>query len=184
MLLSQERVAEMSGLSVRTVQRLEAGHRVSYASLRALAVAFKVDADALEQEFYAVSQCKGEFVEIPRWVRRLHDLLWVGGPRWSRREFLVVEASCLVLAAIAFGVSLLLRRDPRAPAIYLIAIVPVGCCYLVAVCIRMKDRYQLWPGSVNALPQRPRTWRTITADYTLAFGAGILVPLLVIWLVL
>ena len=43
--LSQERVAEMSGLSVRTVQRLEAGHRVSYATLRALAAAFKTEAD-------------------------------------------------------------------------------------------------------------------------------------------
>ena len=32
--LSQERVAEMSGLSLRTIQRLDAGHRVSYASLR------------------------------------------------------------------------------------------------------------------------------------------------------
>jgi transcriptional regulator with XRE-family HTH domain len=55
MLLSQERVAEMSGLSLRTVQRLEAGHRVSYASLRALAVAVKTDADVLEWEFYAVN---------------------------------------------------------------------------------------------------------------------------------
>jgi transcriptional regulator with XRE-family HTH domain len=36
MLLSQERVAEMSGLSLRTVQRLEAGHRVSYATLRTI----------------------------------------------------------------------------------------------------------------------------------------------------
>jgi len=41
MLLSQERVADMSGLSLRTVQRLDAGDRVSYASLRALAAAFK-----------------------------------------------------------------------------------------------------------------------------------------------
>ena len=50
MLLSQERIAEMSGLSVRTVQRLEAGHRVSYASLRALATAFKTDVDLLERD--------------------------------------------------------------------------------------------------------------------------------------
>ena len=45
--LSQERVADLSGLSLRTIQRLEAGHRVSYASLRALAITFEMDVDAL-----------------------------------------------------------------------------------------------------------------------------------------
>lgn len=36
-LVSQERPAEICGLSLRTIQRLEAGHRDSHASLRALA---------------------------------------------------------------------------------------------------------------------------------------------------
>ncbi len=39
--LSQEALAELCGLSLRTIQRAEAGHRVSYASLRALAAAFE-----------------------------------------------------------------------------------------------------------------------------------------------
>ncbi|MEL7373342.1 MAG: transcriptional regulator, partial [Pseudomonadota bacterium] len=30
-------MAKQSGLSLRTIQRVEAGHRISYASLRALA---------------------------------------------------------------------------------------------------------------------------------------------------
>ena len=72
-LLSQEKVAEMSGLSLRTVQRLEAGHRVSYASLRALATAFATDVDLLERELYAVNKPTEEFVEIPRWVRLMSD---------------------------------------------------------------------------------------------------------------
>jgi len=33
--ISQEQLAETTQLSLRTIQRVEAGHRVSYASLRA-----------------------------------------------------------------------------------------------------------------------------------------------------
>jgi transcriptional regulator with XRE-family HTH domain len=183
MLLSQERVAEMSGLSVRTVQRLEAGHRVSYASLRALAAAFKTDADLLEREFYAVKPSTDEFVEIPRWVRLLNDRLWFGGPRWSRRDFLVVEMLCLALAVVPFAVSFLVPQNAKASAIRIIAIAPVICAYLVALSIRMCDRYRLWPGCENAPAEKPRTWRTIAAEYAFMFGVGILATAIVLWLV-
>ena len=182
MRISQERVAEMSGLSVRTVQRLEAGHRVSYASLRALAITFKTDVDLLEREFYAVKQSTDEFIEIPRWIRLLHDRLWFGGPRWSRRDFLVVEALCLVLAVIVLAASFL-AEHASASAVRMVAIGPVGCCYLVAVSIRVMDRYKLWPGSENAPPEKPRTWRTVTADYTFMFGVGIVSTAIILWLV-
>ena len=184
MFLSQERVAEMSGLSLRTVQRLETGHRVSYASLRALAAAFNTDVDLLERELYAVNQPTDEFIEIPRWVRLLHGRLWFGGPHWSRRDFLVVEALCLVLAAIGIGASFLIRPNERASAaIRMIPVILVACCYLVAVAIRMMDKYKIWPGSKNALPERPRTWRTIAADYFFMFGVGILTTGIAFWLV-
>src|ERR1700730_6699851 len=49
-LLSQELLAETSGLRFKTIQRLEAGHRVSYASLRALAATLEIDVDSLERE--------------------------------------------------------------------------------------------------------------------------------------
>ncbi|GAB2508838.1 DUF805 domain-containing protein [Lysobacter humi (ex Lee et al. 2017)] len=44
---SQEQLAQLSGLNLRTVQRLEAGARVSMESLRALAAVFEVPADSL-----------------------------------------------------------------------------------------------------------------------------------------
>jgi len=69
----------MSGLSLRTVQRLDAGHRVSYASLRALAATFEIDVDQLERELYAVNKTTDDFVEVPRWVRILDDTRWLGG---------------------------------------------------------------------------------------------------------
>ena len=47
---SQEQLAEMSGLSVRTVQRLEKGQPASMESLKALASVFELDVSQLQQE--------------------------------------------------------------------------------------------------------------------------------------
>ena len=47
---SQEQLAEMTGLSVRTIQRLEKGHPASMESLKALASVFELDANDLQQE--------------------------------------------------------------------------------------------------------------------------------------
>jgi transcriptional regulator with XRE-family HTH domain len=182
MLLSQEKVAQMSGLSVRTVQRLEAGHRVSYASLRALATAFRTDADLLEREFYAVNQSTDEFVEIPRWVRLLHDRFWFGGPRLRRREFLVIEGVNLVGAVLVFAASFLVPEHARAAAVRTVAIVPLAGGYLVAVSIRLYDRYRLWPGAENAAAETPRTWRSITAEYAFFILVGIFGIAMAAWL--
>lgn len=47
---SQEQLAEVTGLSVRTIQRLEKGQPASMESLRALASVFGIDARDLQQE--------------------------------------------------------------------------------------------------------------------------------------
>jgi transcriptional regulator with XRE-family HTH domain len=44
---SQEQLAKLSGLNLRTIQRLESGARVSTESLRALAAVFEVPAESL-----------------------------------------------------------------------------------------------------------------------------------------
>ena len=171
MLLSQERVADMSGLSLRTVQRLDAGHRVSYASLRALAAAFKTDADLLEREFYAVSNPIDEFVEIPRWVRLLSDRLWFGGPRLSRRDILWIEALCIVCTFVTFAGSFLAPDHAKA-AVRTSIIVTLLCCYLTAVTVRHLDKYKLWPGAENAPRETPRTWKSIAAEYVFFVAVG------------
>jgi hypothetical protein len=135
----------------------------------------------LEREFYAVNESTDEFVEIPRWIRVLHDRLWFGGPRLSRREVLLIEALCLVFAVIAFGASFLVSRNARA-AVGMSAIVPLICCYLVAVSIRMYDRYRLWPGSQNASPETTRTWRSLTAEYAFLIAVGTLGIVIAAWL--
>ena len=173
MRLSQERVAQMSGLSLRTVQRLEAGHRVSYASLRALAATFEIDIDLLERELYAVSNSTDDFVEIPRWLRLLDGRRWFGGRGLSRRDVVVIEAFCVMCAVIALAASFLAKENTRVFEARVSAI-ELLCCYLTAGSIRIADRYKLWPGSETAPPEGPRTWRTITAEYAFMFGVGIL----------
>ncbi len=44
---SQEQLANLSGLNLRTIQRLESGARISTESLRALAAVFEVPAESL-----------------------------------------------------------------------------------------------------------------------------------------
>lgn len=46
---SQEQLAEISGLSTRTIQRIEQGQGVGTESLRALAAAFEVNLETLQQ---------------------------------------------------------------------------------------------------------------------------------------
>jgi transcriptional regulator with XRE-family HTH domain len=46
---SQEQLAELSGLNVRTIQRLERGQTASLESLNALAAAFEIDLAALKE---------------------------------------------------------------------------------------------------------------------------------------
>lgn len=47
---SQQQLAEFSGLSTRTIQRLENGHSASVESLKALAAVFEVDFHSLQGE--------------------------------------------------------------------------------------------------------------------------------------
>ncbi|HIP39423.1 MAG TPA: helix-turn-helix domain-containing protein [Desulfocapsa sulfexigens] len=47
---SQEQLAECSGLSVRTIQRLEKGGRMSLESRKAIGAAFDIDAGEFEKE--------------------------------------------------------------------------------------------------------------------------------------
>jgi transcriptional regulator with XRE-family HTH domain len=54
---SQEQLAEISGLSVRTIQRLERGQTASVESLKALAAAFEIDfSDLREPDMNNISQ--------------------------------------------------------------------------------------------------------------------------------
>jgi len=122
-----------------------------------------------------------DFVEIPRWVRRLSDRRWFGGAGLSRRDVLVVEAFCVACAVIVFANAFLVAEDARA-RVALIGVFPLIGCYLTALSIRTMDKYRLWPGDANAPQAMPRTWRTILAEYAYMLGVAVLGVAIILWL--
>ncbi len=54
--LSQEQLAQMSGLNVRTIQRIESGQNASMESMKCLASALEVDIDTLNQETFMIDK--------------------------------------------------------------------------------------------------------------------------------
>lgn len=183
--LAQEKVAQISGLSLRTVQRLEAGHRVSYASLRALAAAFRTDVDALERELFAGPSTTDDFVEIPRWARRLNDRFWSGGLRASRRDIYALEALLIGCGLVFLLASFFVTTAGVAKAFRLGAAVQLACGYYVSICSRVLTAYALWPrtGANTSATQAPtRTWRHRASEYAYLFGVGLATIALACWL--
>lgn len=167
-LLSQEQLAEKSGLSLRTIQRVEAGHRVSYASLRALAATFEMDVDVLERELYAMKQSAEDFVEVPRWARLWTNAHWFSGPRPSRRQAPIVEGIC-VGGGIAFlAASFLATADFLVTLFRVAAAFHLVTGYLVSMTTRVADTYKLWP----AMEISPWAWRPVRTIRGTIFDYG------------
>jgi hypothetical protein len=115
-----------------------------------------------------------DFAEIPRWVRLLDGKRWFGGRGLSRRNYQVVEAFCLGCAVVVFVSSFLIGSSAAAKALRTAGFLELACACLVSANIRLGDKYKLWPGAAGASSPRPRTWRTMIAEYAFLFGVGIL----------
>jgi len=63
--LSQEQLADMSGLNVRTIQRIESGKNASVESLKCLASALNVDIATLNQEKFNVDKNSNNWQQLP-----------------------------------------------------------------------------------------------------------------------
>ena len=151
--ISQEQLAEMSMLSLRTIQRVESGHRVGFASLRALAKTFDLDVDILEQELYSMDNMIKEYKDFPLWLR-----LYIGSGWFSatRKEFKRIEIFFAVFALLAasfwlsgfyweYGTALVPFIDIKIDDL-------VGFCsvllllgaYNNSISIRLGDKYDIW----------------------------------------
>ena len=63
--LSQEQLAQMSGLNVRTIQRIESGSNASVESLKCLAAALEVDISTLNQETFMIDKTSDNWQTLP-----------------------------------------------------------------------------------------------------------------------
>ncbi len=62
---SQEQLAQMSGLNVRTIQRIESGHNASLESLKCIAAALDVDISTLNQEKFMIDKNSDNWSQLP-----------------------------------------------------------------------------------------------------------------------
>ncbi len=62
--LSQEQLADMSGLNVRTIQRIESGANASTESKKCLASALDVDIETLEQEHFMIDKTSPNWQQL------------------------------------------------------------------------------------------------------------------------
>lgn len=67
--LSQEQLAQMSGLNVRTIQRIESGQSASVESLKCLASVFEVDVSVLKQEKFMIDKRSDNWQRLSPWLK-------------------------------------------------------------------------------------------------------------------
>ena len=73
---SQEQLAELSGLSVRTIQRLERGQTASVESLKALGAAFEIDFSDLKEPDMNTTMNQGVSAEEALALAHVRKLKW------------------------------------------------------------------------------------------------------------
>jgi transcriptional regulator with XRE-family HTH domain len=62
---SQEQLAQISGLNVRTIQRIESGKNASLESLKCIAAALDVDVTTLNQEKFMIDKNSDNWKNLP-----------------------------------------------------------------------------------------------------------------------
>ena len=62
---SQEQLSILSGISIRTIQRIESGNRASLESLKSLAAVFDTDIETLQKEIIVIDKSTEEWKAKP-----------------------------------------------------------------------------------------------------------------------
>ncbi|MDG2174693.1 MAG: helix-turn-helix transcriptional regulator [Gammaproteobacteria bacterium] len=169
--LSQENLAENTGLSLRTIQRVESGHRVRHSSLRKLAATFEMDVDILERELYSMSNQTDEFNETPLWIRLLLGKGWFFGDR-NRYEKMTSLFTALGIVCFTAWTSLVLWLTVPAVEDLMTFMLLTGCvAFFVAACfslycIRTGDKYGAWQ-VIEKGPSKNRTVRVVATFFGL-----------------
>ena len=88
---SQEQLATMSGLSTRTIQRIESGNKASLESLKALASVFEIDISKLQEEIIVIDKTSAEWNKEPILVR-----LAFWGVK-ARKQIIMLEITAVLL---------------------------------------------------------------------------------------
>lgn len=135
--LSQEQLAQMSGLSVRTIQRIESGANASLESQKCLAAALDVTIEALNQESIMFDKNSDNWSSLPLLVK-----LWFAfnflqlRPRriTAKRSEIICHISGFIFCSLG-----LINEAALVGGLLMLA-----TAYLFTLLKWQGDRYQIW----------------------------------------
>ena len=128
---SQEQLATLAGVSLRTIQRVEAGNSASLETLKSLASVFEVEISKLTEEITVIDKSTEEWRMTPLWVS------WgVWGVR-TRKTAILFEILCVFLGVVGV-VGSVFYEDLFAMTMLW------GAAYWYAISIRWIDNKKLW----------------------------------------
>ena len=140
---SQGQLSILSGLSLRTIQRIESGNKASLESLKSLAAVFEVDISTLEQEIMVIDKSSSHWKKNPLWLRAL---FWGSNSVWlsRRKDALMFEALILLVALLMLAAGLLLPDESKKLPLVFCSLTAAFSAYFWAVLVRLSDKYSLW----------------------------------------
>lgn len=130
---SQEHLAMLAGVSLRTIQRVEAGNSASLETLKSLASVFEINVEKLTEEVIVIDKTTEAWKEVPYWVA-----LGVWGIK-TRKVALAFEIACVVIGLIGMIAALVEPLTVLTPLT-----ICWGAAYWYAVSIRWIDNQQIW----------------------------------------
>jgi transcriptional regulator with XRE-family HTH domain len=137
--VSQEQLATMSGLNVRTIQRIEAGNKASMESLKSIAAALEVKVETLEQEIIVIDKTTSNWQALPFWVKSLYwgsNIPFVG---MSKRSLYVRAEIVTAIIGIVLCLTGTVIREAIDHGIFLLAF-----AYMISIYTRVGDKYKIW----------------------------------------
>ena len=130
---SQEQLAILAGVSLRTIQRIESGHSASLETLKSLAAVFEIEIELLKGEIGVIDKNTEEWASAPLWVR-----LGFWGIR-DRKVALRFEILSLTLGAIG-----VFAGFADNVVYFLLGAGCFGAAYAYAIQIRWVDNKGIW----------------------------------------
>ena len=124
---SQEQLADLCGLNVRTIQRVENGNQASIETLKSLASVFEVNISTLTEEITVIDKESNRWKDLPWWYRA--NMVGIR----TRRPLVVIECLLLILAFVFLPLG-----DPIRAIGFLIG------AYVVGLMVRYTDHLQVW----------------------------------------
>jgi transcriptional regulator with XRE-family HTH domain len=139
---SQDQLSKISGLSLRTIQRIESGNKASIESLKALSSVFETSVENLEQEIIVVDKESAQWNKAPLWVRTI----FIGSNtiKFKRRDAVIFEIFLLVVGVLFLISSFIYPDSYKAGILQKASIGLILSAYYMSLKVRMGDKYLVW----------------------------------------